>query len=120
MKHLRDAIVAMSAVDLQKAIRRYAGIYLTNHSRAELRSHFYAFPGLQEQTTGARSLLRMALIEVYEDAATRSSNADEKKDTDEQLRSLFSDLKADFSPKDLAPFILISLGDFIREKPAAA
>lgn len=123
MKHLRDAIVAMSldpsAVDLQKAIRRYAGIYLTNHSSAELRSHFYAFPGLREQTTGARSLLRMALIEVYEDAATRSSNADEKKDADEQLRSLFSDLKTDFSPKDLAPFILISLGDFIREKTSA-
>ncbi|MBU6328316.1 MAG: hypothetical protein KGQ89_11840, partial [Verrucomicrobia bacterium] len=72
-----------------------------------------------EQATGTRSLLRMALIEMSEDAVAHAAGADEKKDAQEQLRSLFRDLKADFSPKNLAPFILLALGDFIRENTSA-
>ncbi|GAA5482144.1 tetratricopeptide repeat protein [Haloferula sargassicola] len=103
------------AAGMEEAIGSFTDAYLETHKPEELKDLYYNFPGIKIDNKAARALLRIALIGVFEEQAS-----DPKADDPQKLRAnasikvLFEDLKNEFDVKDLSPFILVRVGDFIR------
>jgi hypothetical protein len=104
---------------LEEAIGSYTEFYLTKHSAEELKEHYYNFPKIQAKDTVARALLRMAVIGVFEEQLKNTKEDQDRSKAEAMVKVLFNELKAEFSPKDLTSFILVRVGDFIREKTGA-
>jgi len=108
---------------LEKIINSYTEFYLASHSPEELKKHYYAFPGVTSEDHATRALLRIAVINVYEkEASTMQKDPDKAKDlakANAQIKVLFTELRNAFDPKDLSPYILVSLGEFLRTKTSA-
>lgn len=110
------------AFGLEEAINSYTAAFLKEKSAAELKAHYYKFPGIDAENKAAQALLRIAIIGVFED---QSKTAIKEKDEGLKLRAnatikvLFADLKSDFRPKTLTNYILVRVGDYLREKTAA-
>lgn len=121
LERIRDVIAEMagdpSSRGLEEAIGSYTEFYLTKHTPEELKEHYYNFPKIQAKDTVARALLRMAVIGVFEEVIKKSKEDDGARSKAEAMvKVLFSELKTEFSPKELTSFILVRVGDFIREK----
>jgi tetratricopeptide (TPR) repeat protein len=124
LERLRDVIAEMAsdpmATGLEEAIGSYTEFYLTKHSPDELKEHYYNFPKIQAKDMVARALLRMAVIGVFEEEIKKAKDDAQRGKAEAMVKVLFSELKsAEFSPKDLTSFILVRVGDFIREKTGA-
>lgn len=110
------------AYGLEEAINSYTKAYLVESSPDELKDHYYKFPGIDSENKAAQALLRIAIIGVFEEAL---KTANKEKDEDLQFRAqamidvLFTDLKNDFQPKTLTNYILVRVGDYLREKTVA-
>lgn len=124
LERLRDVIAEMAsdpmAQGLEEAIGSYTEFYLTKNSAEQLKEHYYNFPKIQAKDKVARALLRMAVIGVFEDELKNAKEDAQRSKAEAMVKVLFSELKTDeFSPKDLTSFILVRVGDFIREKTSA-
>lgn len=120
LNRLRDVISEMAstpgAVGLEEAIGSYTEVYLKSHSAEELKDHYYSFPGILASNKAARALLRIAVIGVFEDQLKKAKDDESKKAKAEAgIRVIFQDLKNDFDLGDLSNYILVRVGDFIRE-----
>ncbi|MGJ8697603.1 MAG: tetratricopeptide repeat protein [Verrucomicrobiaceae bacterium] len=123
LQRLQGVIAELSKIDgtpgLEEAIGSYTEAYLTEHTAEELKDHYYAFPGIDIRDQASRALLRIAVIGVFEDklaAAEKEQDGDEISRSQAMIKVLFNELKTDFDPKDLSNYILVNVGDFLREK----
>ncbi|MDA0766245.1 MAG: tetratricopeptide repeat protein [Verrucomicrobia bacterium] len=110
------------AFGLEEAINSYTKAYLKEKSADELKDHYYKFPGIDAENKAAQALLRIAIIGVFEEAtkmASREKDEALKLKADATIKVLFEDLKNDFQPKTLTNYILVRVGDYLREKTAA-
>jgi tetratricopeptide (TPR) repeat protein len=123
LDRLRDVIAEMAgdpmAQGLEEAIGSYTEFYLTKHSPEELKEHYYNFPKIKAKDTVARALLRMAVIGVFEEQLKNAKEPADRSQAEARVKVLFNELKAEFTPKDLTSFILVRVGDFVREKTGA-
>jgi tetratricopeptide (TPR) repeat protein len=111
------------AVGLEEAINSYTKAYLNEHSPVELKDHYYKFPGIDADNRAAQALLRIAIIGVYEgkvQTAKKEKNEDDERNAKATIMVLFRDLKNDFQPKSLSNYILVRVGDYLREGTSAA
>lgn len=119
LNRLRDVIADLAtspgAVGLEEAIGSYTEAYLEDHSPEELKEHYYAFPKIRASNKAARALLRIAIIGVYEDQLKSAKTQQAKINAEAGINVIFRDLKNDFDLKDLSKFILVRVGDYIRE-----
>jgi len=118
LNRLRDVIAEMAAtpgaVGLEEAIGSFTEVYLEKHSPDELKELYYNFPGIKASNMAARALLRIALIGVFEEQLVKAKDPQVKIKAEAGIKVLFTDLKNEFNVKDLSNFILVRVGDFIR------
>ncbi len=124
LKRLQDVISTMAknpeAVGLEEAINSYTEVYLETHTPEELKDHYYEFPNINTQDKAARALLRIAIIGVFEDVAESSKDdAAKERSANAMITVLFQNLKTDFALTDLSNFILVKLGDYLRQNTSA-
>ncbi len=123
LERLQSVISEMArtpdAFGLEEAINSYTDAYLQEHTIEELREHYYNFPGVRVQDRAARALLRIAVIGAYEDYAERTDDPDDRIVAQGTVRALFQELKSDFNPAELTNFILVKLGDYLRNNTSA-
>ncbi len=123
LKRLQEVISEMAsnpeAVGLEEVINSYTEEYLKTHTPDELKEHYYNFPNIRNADKAARALLRVALIGVFEELGKGEEDEAKKRAAEAMVKILFQELKADFELKDLSNFILVRLGDYLREKTAA-
>ena len=110
------------AYGLEESINSFTKFYLKSHSEEELKTLYYRFPGIDREDKAAQALLRIALIGIFEkkvQTATKAGEDDQASKAKATIQVLFSDLKNDFELKTLSSFILVSVGDYLREKTAS-
>jgi len=106
------------AAGLEEAINSYTEAYLQEYSLEQLREHYYNFPDIRLTDRAARALLRIAVIGAYERHAASTEDAQERIAAEGRVRALFQELKNDFNPAELTNFILVKLGDYLRNLAA--
>jgi tetratricopeptide (TPR) repeat protein len=123
LERLQGVISELAAVQgafgLEEAINSYTRAYLKQNSEKQLKDHYYEFPGIDSQNREAQALLRIALITVFEEKSKKASkeeNDKEKRDAEAMIKVLFIDLKGEFQPTQLTNYVLVRLGDYLREK----
>ena len=118
LERLRDVIVEMAknpqAQGLEALINSYTAAYLEKHTPEELKEHYYNFKGIGVKDVAARALLQVAVIGVFEGVAKKSEDEERKRAASAMIKVLFQQLKVDFAVKDLTNFILVKVGDFLR------
>ncbi|MGJ8726045.1 MAG: tetratricopeptide repeat protein [Roseibacillus sp.] len=112
------------AYGLEEAINSYTKFFLATPGNTEegLKEVYYDFPGINNEDKAAQALLRIALIGVFEDKAKeaiKGQATDDASKANAMIKVLFNDLKQDFDLKSLSNFILVSVGDYLREKTAS-
>lgn len=121
---LQEVISAMAknpeAIGLEEAINSYTEVYLESHTPQELKDHYYEFPDIASTDKAARALLRIAIIGVFEEVVeTSKDDEDGERNAKAMITTLFQNLKTDFALKDLSNFILVKLGDYLRNNTSA-
>ncbi|MDB4585409.1 tetratricopeptide repeat protein [Akkermansiaceae bacterium] len=126
LETLQGVIAELSKIEgtpgLEQAINSYTESYLEENTPAELKDHYYNFPGIDANDAASRALLRIAIIGVYEDkllTATKEESGADISQAQATIKVLFNELKTDFDSKDLSDYILVSIGDFLREKTSS-
>ena len=124
LNRLRDVISQMAATQgapgLEEAINSYTDVYLESHTADELKTHYYEFPGISSDNKAALALLRIAIIGVFEKELKKAGdNQAARNKAEASIKILFRELKNDFDPKDLSPYILVSTADFLRNSTSA-
>lgn len=118
LNRLRDVVTEMAknpeATGLEELINSYTEAYLEKHTPEELKEHYYNFPGIREGDRAARALLRVAIIGVFENVIKKSNDEARKRSGTAMIKVLFQNLKTDFAVKDLTNFILVRVGDYLR------
>ena len=122
LERLQGVIAELASVagafGLEEAINSYTRAYLKNNSEDQLKEHYYNFPGIDAGNKEAQALLRIALITVFEEKgkkADKEEKADDKRLADAMVKVLFADLKDEFQPAQLTNYVLVRLGDYLRE-----
>ena len=109
---------------LEECVNAYSDAFLKvkGNTPAKLKERYYNFPGIDLGDKRTLALLRIALIGVFEEQLT-SAVKEKKSDLvlryEADIKALFTDLKSEFQPKDLTNFVLIRVGDYLREKTSA-
>lgn len=122
LKRLQSVISEMAknpeASGLEELINSYTEAYLLKHTPEELKEHYYNFPEIRSSDKAARALLRVAVIGVFEGVSKKSQDEARKRSADAMIKVLFQELKTDFAVKDLTNFILVKVGDYLRNNTA--
>jgi hypothetical protein len=122
LKRLQAVISEMAknpeASGLEELINSYTEAYLLKHTPEELKEHYYNFPEIRSSDKAARALLRVAVIGVFEGVSKKSQDEARKRSADAMIKVLFQELKTDFAVKDLTNFILVKVGDYLRNNTA--
>jgi tetratricopeptide (TPR) repeat protein len=116
---ISELATVQGAFGLEEAINSYTRAYLKQHSEKELKEHYYNFPGINSQNREAQALLRIALITVFEEKAKKANkdkDPNEKRLANSMIKVLFDDLKTEFQPAQLTNYVLVRLGDYLRER----
>lgn len=123
LERLQQVISEMArdpeASGLEEAINSYTEAYLGEYSLEQLREHYYNFPDIRVSDRAARALLRIAVIGAYERHSKKVEDEAGKTAAIGTIRALFQELKNDFNPAELTNFILVKLGDYLRNNTAA-
>jgi len=109
---------------LEECVNAFSKYFLEKKGNTpkKLKELYYNFPGIDFANKRTLALLRIAVIGVYEEELKK---AEAQKDKDLVIRykagikSLFKDLKSTFHPKDLTNFVLLRVGDYLRQKTSA-
>lgn len=107
---------------LEEAIGSYTDAYLKTHTPTELKDHYYSFPRVDSRDKATRALLRIAIIDVFEGVLEKADKEKDEKlvrNSKAMIDVLFQELRAAFDPKELSNFILVKVGDFIRNKTSS-
>lgn len=109
---------------LEECVNAFSKAYLEfeGNTPEKLKDLYYNFPGINLANKKTLALLRIACIGVFEDEIKKATA--EKNDNlvdlyESGIRALFKDLKNTFQPKDLTNFVLLRIGDYLREKTSA-
>ena len=126
LNRLQEVIAQLAKVPgafgLEEAINSFTRFYLKSHTEEELKDLYYDFPGIGSEDKAAQALLRIALINVFETKAKTAAKEDATQDARQanaMIQILFRDLKNDFQLQTLSNFILVSVGDYLRENTAS-
>lgn len=107
-----------NAPGLEKAINSYTKYFLASgKSVEELQQHYLDFPDIDREDRRTKALLRMATIKAYQTALKGAMEVvDEEKITrySAAIEVSFGKLRKEFDPKELSNFILLSIGEYIR------
>ncbi|MEJ6572035.1 MAG: tetratricopeptide repeat protein [Akkermansiaceae bacterium] len=110
---------------LEECVNAYSKFFLEfdkKNTPEMLKQLYYNFPGIDLSNKRVLALLRIAIIGVYEEQI-KTAVADENEDLAQRytsgIKALFKDLKSEFDPKDLTNFVLLRVGDYLREKTSA-
>ena len=109
---------------MEECVNAYSDAFLAmkGNTPAKLKEKYYNFRGIDLGDKRTLALLRIALIGVFEEqleSATKEKNEDLVIRYEADIKVLFADLKSQFQPKDLTNFVLIRVGDYLREKTSA-
>ena len=109
---------------LEECVNAYSDAFLQikGNTPAKLKTKYYNFPGIDLGDKRTLALLRIALIGVFEGqlkTAEKDKNEDLTIRYEADIKILFNDLKGQFQPKELTNFVLIRVGDYLREKTSA-
>lgn len=110
------------AFGLEEAINSFTKFYLMSHTEEELKDLYYDFPDIRNEDRAAQALLRIALITVFENKSKQAEKEDDDGTAGKanaMITVLFRDLKSDFELKTLSNFILVSVGDYLRERTSS-
>lgn len=108
---------------LNPAVEQAIGAYSTEYfdtmqamgkplTQDQAKEHFYNFPGLTNEDMGLRTLLRTALIDVYQAMISNAKPEDTnlKAELEGAVNVFFQELERDFKPADLSTYTLLKLG----------
>lgn len=134
IQRLAEAIVSTSRVNpdqenplVEMAVNNYTKEYvkdkLGKNQKARLnleeaRNHYYNFPGLKETDTNLITILRMALVGIYEDELKKIDKADTAAiaTLEAQIKVAFQDIQKSFKIDKMTPFALVKLGTYLGER----
>ncbi len=128
-KKLADIIVREGQLDsmnpkVEQAVGSYTKFFLDTHKAMgkeltldEVKKHFYNFPGVKDGDVVLKTILRTAVIGVYQDelAHLKPEEAERKAVLEGNISAFFKELKNDYKPSDLTPYILLKLGSYIGQ-----
>lgn len=142
LDRLRETIVLISQEDpekenplLEMAVNSYTTAYVKDITTGKgkeakvdleaLKKHYYDFPGIKETDHLLVTMLRMAVIGVYEDVLKKidKNDATTISTLNAEINVSFNDLKKAFKIKDMTPFALLKIGNFLvfkTERPEEA
>lgn len=109
---------------LEECVNAFSKFFLEvkGNTPEKLKELYYNFPGINLANKRVLALLRIAIIGVYEEEikkAETAKNEDLAQRYTSGIKALFKDLKSEFHPKDLTNFVLLRVGDYLREKTSA-
>ncbi|MFK7912034.1 MAG: tol-pal system YbgF family protein [Akkermansiaceae bacterium] len=109
---------------LEEVVNAFSEAFLEmkGNTPEKLKELYYNFPGINLANKRTLALLRIAIIGVYEDEikkAEKEKKGDLAMRYQAGIKALFTDLKNEFKPKELTNFVLIRVGDYLREKTSA-
>jgi len=106
---------------VEPALVTYTKAYVKKNDAEKVKQHFNNFPGVRHDDVELRAMLRIGVIGVYEDVLKKAGEDVALKGKSEAaIKVLFDELRNDFKPKDLSPYILIKLGNYLRDNPRTA
>ena len=111
-----------NSTELEEVINSYTEAYLESHTPEQLKEHYYNFPLIDSKDFATLAFLRISVINTYEkvvDKANKEGDDSAKSAAQAQVQVLFEDLRGAFNTDDLSPYILVRVGDFLREKTTA-
>lgn len=128
-KKLADIIVREGQLDsknlkVEQAVGSYTKFYLDAHKAMgkeltldQVKEHFYNFPGVSKDDISLKTILRTAVIGVYQDelAQLKPEESEKKAILEGIISAFFKELKNDYKPSDLTPYILLKLGTYIGQ-----
>ena len=109
---------------LEEVINAYSTAFLAKKGNTPemLKNLYYNFPEIDLANKRTLALLRIAIIGVFEDElqkAEKEKNEPLILSRQAAIKALFRDLKSEFQPSELTNFVLIRVGDYLREKTSA-
>lgn len=128
LENLQKVITGLAGKErqfyLEECVNAFSKFFLEKEGNTpdKLKDLYYDFPGIDLSNKRVQAMLRIAVIGVFEEQIT-TAEANENKDLvlkySSGIQALFKDLKSEFDPKDLNPFVLVRVGDYLREKTSA-
>jgi len=109
---------------LEESVNTFSDFFLQKEGNTpeQLKDFYYSFPGIDVANKRVMAMLRIAIIGVFEEQI-KTAEANEDKDLvlkyNSGIKALFKDLKGEFDPAQLTNFVLIRIGDYLREKTPA-
>lgn len=109
---------------LEEVVNAFSDAFLQKKGNTPemLKKLYYNFPGIDLANKRTLALLRIAIIGVFEEEIKKAEKAKEDDRVvrlEADIQALFRDLKNEFQPKDLTNFVLVRVGDYLREKTSA-
>lgn len=129
LQKLREIIVREGDKDVvdvrvEQAVGSYTKLYLDTMEALgkpltldQVRNHFYKFPGVKDENVSLRTVLRTAVIGVYQDQlkALKPDQSELKAQLEGNVNVFFRELVSDFKPADLTPYTLLKLGSHLAQ-----
>ena len=129
LQKLREIIVRegdQEVVDsrVEQAVGSYTKFYLDTMealgkplSLDQVRNHFYKFPGVKDDNISLRTVLRTAVIGVYQNQLKelKPEQRELKAQLEGNINVFFRELVNDFKPSDLTPYTLLKLGSHLAQ-----
>ncbi len=108
---------------VEEAIGSYTKFYLDVHRAMgqeltpdQVREHFYNFPGVGDKDIELKTMLRIAVIGVYQKEleALKPEQGEAKAKLEGTISAFFRELREEYKPADLTSYTLKQLGDYLR------
>jgi hypothetical protein len=121
---VRESKANANSSKVEQAVGSYTKMYIDaaknqgkELSLDEIKAHFYNFPGVSADDVSCRTMLRTAVIGVYQDKLRelKPEQAEEKAVLEGTINVFFKELMKDFKPEDLTTYTLNKLGSHIAE-----
>lgn len=128
LDNMKLAIVETAATPeqfyLEETVNAYAGAFLKKEGNTPkmLKETLYSLDGIKLSNKRALALIRISVITAYEGVLKKpevAKNRDKKLAYEADIKALFKDLNQTFNPSELTPYILVRIGDYLRNKTAS-
>lgn len=110
---------------VEMAVNNYTKEYLESLTKDKkeldlnaVRNHFFNFKGVGDDQPVLTTILRMAVIGVYEDQLKKvtKDNTVKKAEIEGQIKVFFEELRKSFKIEQMTPFALIKVANYLGEK----